>query len=78
MRVEVVQELIRLNRGFYQTFATSFSETRARLQPGVIHTLDRIGVSDSVLDLGCGNGGVARHLAQRGHKDVYYGLDSSS
>lgn len=74
----MVQELNRLNRGFYQTFAASFSETRARLQPGVARTLDRIADSDSVLDLGCGNGGVAHHLAQRGHKGVYYGIDSSS
>jgi len=74
----VVQELNRLNRGFYQTFAASFSETRARLQPGVARTLDRIADSESVLDLGCGNGGVARHLAQRGHQGVYYGFDSSS
>jgi len=74
----VVQELNRLNRGFYQTFAASFSETRARLQPGVANTVDRIADSDSVLDLGCGNGGVARHLAQRGHQGVYYGFDSSS
>jgi tRNA (uracil-5-)-methyltransferase TRM9 len=78
MRDEVVQELNRLNRGFYQTFAASFSETRARLQPGVARTLDRVAESDSVLDLGCGNGGVARHLAQRGHQGFYYGLDSSS
>ncbi len=78
MRDEVVQELNRLNRGFYQTFAASFSETRARLQPGVAQIIDRIADSDSVLDLGCGNGGVARHLAQRGHQGVYYGFDSSS
>lgn len=78
MRDEVVQELIRLNRGFYQTFAASFSETRARLQPGVVRTLDRVADADSVLDLGCGNGGVARYLVQRGHQGVYYGFDSSS
>ena len=78
MRNEVVQELIRLNRGFYQTFAASFSQTRARLQPGVADTIDHTADSDSVLDLGCGNGGVARHLAQRGHQGVYYGFDSSS
>lgn len=77
MQEQVVQKLIRLNREFYQSFATSFSETRARLQPGVIYTIDRISASDSVLDLGCGNGGVARHLTQRGHRGMYYGLDSS-
>jgi tRNA (uracil-5-)-methyltransferase TRM9 len=78
MQDEIIQQLTRLNRGFYQTFSASFSETRARLQPGVARTLDRIADSDSILDLGCGNGGVARHLAQRGHQGVYYGFDSSS
>ncbi len=77
MRDEIIDRLIRLNRGFYQTFASSFAETRARLQPGVLRILDDVDANDSVLDLGCGNGEVARDLAQRGHQGVYYGIDGS-
>ena len=77
MRDEIILQLRRLNQEFYQTFASSFAETRARLQPGVTRILDRVTTSDSILDLGCGNGGVARHLAQHGHLGEYYGLDSS-
>ncbi|MEJ2605058.1 MAG: methyltransferase domain-containing protein [Anaerolineales bacterium] len=77
MRDEIIDRLIRLNRGFYQTFAASFAETRARLQPGVLRILDDVNASDSILDLGCGNGELARTLARRGHRGVYYGLDSS-
>ncbi len=77
MRDDVIDRLIRLNRGFYQTFAASFAETRARLQSGVARTLDEVAESDSILDLGCGNGEVARQLGRRGHKGVYCGIDSS-
>ena len=77
MRDAIIEHLRSLNREFYQTFATSFSETRARLQPGVLRTLEGISLSDSILDLGCGNGGVAYDLAQRGHTALYYGLDNS-
>lgn len=31
-----------------------------------------------VLELGCGNGGVARHLATRGHRGRYVGVDFSA
>ena len=31
----------------------------------------------SILDLGCGNGGLARELAERGHRGPYLGLDFS-
>jgi tRNA (uracil-5-)-methyltransferase TRM9 len=72
-----LSRLLELNRQFYQTFATQFSATRQRLQPGVIRTLDQIGVSANVLDLGCGNGELARQLAHRGHTGAYTGLDFS-
>lgn len=77
MREEIVERLLHLNREFYQTFAVSFSETRSRLQPGVIRVLENLPAEASVLDLGCGNGALARHLHQIGHTGVYVGLDSS-
>jgi tRNA (uracil-5-)-methyltransferase TRM9 len=70
--------LLDLNRQFYQAFALPFSSTRLRLQPGVRRILDDISSTASILDLGCGNGELARQLAQRHHHGLYTGLDFSS
>jgi tRNA (uracil-5-)-methyltransferase TRM9 len=77
MRPDTVQQLLRLNRTFYQTLAESFAESRARLQPGVLRVLEELPSDVSILDLGCGNGALARELAQRKHSGPYWGLDSS-
>lgn len=71
-------QLIGLNRTFYQTFAHQFSATRQRLQPGVIRILNQISSQESVLDLGCGNGELGKELFIRGHKGPYVGLDSNA
>lgn len=70
--------LLDLNRKFYQTFAIQFSSTRQRLQPGVVSILDEISTQASILDLGCGNGGLAKELSNRAHHGAYLGLDSNS
>jgi len=72
------EQLIALNRRFYQTFAHQFSATRQRLQPGVLRILNQISEQESVLDLGCGNGELAKELLIRGHKGLYLGLDSNA
>jgi SAM-dependent methyltransferase len=77
MHADVAAKLIELNREFYQTFGRAFSEKRQRLQPGVRRVLDSLDGSERILDLGCGNGEVARELAQRGHRGAYLGLDFS-
>ena len=77
MDEKTTQKLLALNREFYQTFASYFSATRMRLQPGVKKILDNITVDANILDLGCGNGELARSLAQRGHQGLYFGLDFS-
>jgi SAM-dependent methyltransferase len=71
-------QLIDLNRTFYQTFAHEFSATRQRLQPGVLRILNQITSQESVLDLGCGNGELGKELFIRGHKGPYVGLDSNA
>ena len=69
--------LIEINRDFYTRFGDSFSATRHRLQPGVRRVLARLNGDESILDLGCGNGELARELAKRGQRGPYLGLDFS-
>jgi SAM-dependent methyltransferase len=77
MDTEVAQRLIALTKSFYQNLAAPFSATRGRLQPGVVRVLEKVPNEADVLDLGCGNGGVARELVRRGHRGRYVGVDSS-
>lgn len=77
MRDETAARLLQLNQGFYQTFAAPFAETRGRVQPGVLRSLQDTPDTADILDLGCGNGEVARELARRGHRGRYLGLDWS-
>ena len=77
MNPTTLLQLLDLNRQFYQTFAVPFSATRQRLQPGVIRILELINPTDNILDLGCGNGALARELARCGHEGTYTGLDYS-
>jgi tRNA (uracil-5-)-methyltransferase TRM9 len=78
-----VRELVQLNHQFYQTFALQFSTSRQRLQPGVRRILEHgfpanpaaISQDANILELGCGNGELARELARRGHSGNYFGLD---
>jgi tRNA (uracil-5-)-methyltransferase TRM9 len=69
--------LIELNRDFYTHFGDSFSATRHRIQPGVRQVLAMLRGDESILDLGCGNGELARELSKRGHRGSYLGVDFS-
>ena len=77
MKEEIAFRLIDLNRGFYQSFAGAFSDTRGRLQPGVVNVLDTLTMDESILDLGCGNGELAAELVRRGFSGNYLGIDFS-
>jgi len=77
MQPETATRLIELNKQFYQTFGREFSSTRQRLQPGVRRVLDLVPGEASLLDLGCGNGELARELHRRGFSGLYTGLDFS-
>ena len=69
--------LIEINREFYTRFGESFSATRQRIQPGVRRVLAKLRGDESILDLGCGNGELARELTRRDHRGSYLGVDSS-
>jgi tRNA (uracil-5-)-methyltransferase TRM9 len=69
--------LIALNKDFYTQFGDSFSATRHRIQPGVLRVLEMLKWDESILDLGCGNGELARELAKRVHCGSYLGVDFS-
>jgi SAM-dependent methyltransferase len=42
-----------------------------------VRLLDLLHGDESILDLGCGNGELARTLSRRGHRGAYLGLDFS-
>lgn len=77
MDAEVAQRLIALNQAFYQKLASPFSATRSQVQPGVKRVLGDVPADANILDLGCGNGSVARELEKRGHTGKYIGMDFS-
>ncbi len=77
MESATAARLLDLNRQFYQTFGRDFSATRGRIQPGVRRVLGGLQGDEAILDLGCGNGELARALASHGHHAAYIGLDFS-
>jgi len=77
MDTDVARQLLDLNRRFYRDFGAAFAATRRRLQPGVLRAVQILPDSGRWLDLGCGSGELARHLAQGGFRGSYLGLDSS-
>lgn len=72
-----VAALLAVNHQFYQTFASQFSATRQRLQPGVQRLLPALSQAHRILDLGCGNGELARRLLRLGFQGEYTGVDFS-
>ncbi len=77
MNPTTAARLIEINRDFYTRFGASFSATRHRIQPGVRRVLEMLKGDESILDLGCGNGELARELVKRGHRGSYLGVDFS-
>ncbi len=77
MELKVQSKLLEINQNFYNTFASSFSDTRHQVQPGVRKLVERMITSDSILDVGCGNGTLARILSARSYRGSYLGVDMS-
>lgn len=77
MRTSTARQLLRLNRDFYDTFATDFSASRSRLQPGIMRALAALRPYDSLLDVGCGNGRVLTASQRYAPGSQYLGVDFS-
>ena len=72
------QQLIAINYEFYTRYAESFSSTRDHPWPGWVRVLDGIDSEPlRVLDVGCGNGRLARFL-QGARETRYVGIDTSA
>ena len=72
-----MEQLLDLNRRFYTEYGRDFSATRGRLQTGVMRIVESLRGDEAILDLGCGNGELARTLSRRGQHGSYLGLDFS-
>jgi len=77
MNPQIVERLVAINREFYRTFASAFSETRSSAQTRLDRIVAYIGDAGKVLDVGCGNGRLAERLAREGKHLAYVGVDAS-
>lgn len=77
MNSNVQSKIFDINRRFYEQFAPSFSITRDRVQPGVRGLLPQLSQAGRVLDVGCGNGTLARALSGTTFAGQYLGTDLS-
>lgn len=73
----IARKLVELNSDFYERMAESFSATRLGFQPGFERLTAYVSSLARVLDVGCGNGRLARFLAERVGPVDYTGVDFS-
>lgn len=78
MNPDTIQRLLALNQEFYAAYAAAFARSRGAGQAGLMRTLPYLPSAPTVLDLGCGNGRLARWLAGQRPGATYVGLDASA
>lgn len=77
MEHATAQRLLETNRQFYTNHAAAFARSRGAGQTGLLRTLSFVPTAPRVLDLGCGNGRLARFLAAHRTPLTYAGVDAS-
>lgn len=77
MDLAVQEHLRQINRQFYEQFARAFADSRSAGQASLRRVLATIGEKASVLDVGCGDGRVARALDAMGRAALYVGVDAN-
>ena len=78
MTPETIARLNAINRDFYATTAPEFSATRGRAWQGWVDALTHLPERPlHVLDVGCGNGRWALHLAEHNRLATYHGVDNN-
>ena len=76
MGPELVEQLLKLNKEFYATFAKAFADTRSAPQPGFSKLLDYVpDRCRNVADIGCGNGRFGTFLKSKLPEINYTGVD---
>ncbi len=73
----VAQQLIDLNRRFYEEQAAAFAASRTAPLPGGERLLAYVPSDSALLDVGCGNAQLAVALDRLGRRVRYVGVDSS-
>lgn len=75
MESATARQLADLNRRFYADHAAAFAYARSTPQPGIQRILTRIPSGAHILEIGCGDGKVARALIDNTNIGSYLGLD---
>ena len=78
MDSQIRAKLLEINQSFYECYSGSFSATRHQVQPGVGRLMQNIPLNARIVDIGCGNGTLARALASQDVSGNYLGVDLSA